>query len=50
MERIERVHIEDRVKPSPLVLNQIKDLPRGLGYRDQDLSQEFFVGEETRNG
>lgn len=50
MESIERIHIENQAKPSPLVLNQIKDLLRGLGYRDQDLSQEFFAGEEIRNG
>ncbi|MEZ0329882.1 MAG: helix-turn-helix transcriptional regulator [Dissulfuribacterales bacterium] len=28
-----------RARPSPLALNQIEDLLRGLGYRDQDLSQ-----------
>ncbi len=47
MESIERIHTENRAKPFPLVLNQIKDLLRGLGERGQDLLQEFFAGEES---
>lgn len=47
MKSIERILIENRAKPSLLVLNQIKDLLQGLGYRDQGLSQEFFPGEES---
>ncbi|GAB4324719.1 MAG: hypothetical protein Kow0074_17920 [Candidatus Zixiibacteriota bacterium] len=33
-------------KPSPLALKQIKDLPRDLGQRGNDLLQEYFGREE----
>jgi len=47
MESIERILIENRNKPSPLVLNQIKGLLRGLGERSKDLLLEFFPKEES---
>ncbi|GEM_PF-3190656 len=47
MESIERIHIKNHAKPSPLALKQIEDLARGLGERGKDLLLEFFPGEES---